>query len=247
MRTFESVSAMGGLFFGFGRYWDPPVSGRRSSATRRPGESADVPYARFTQAICESWPRHAFCLTGFASSARRRVRRSGATISTRILEVRPEPFAARNIRIPGASDVFVTAIGSWSDQDEIEQRDQGCAYAGGDQGIVGPEIGFRIVRWLAGVLGHGGYLRQAAGGLCELDHTRRIFFAAGYGTERRLPGLDQDAGLDQENGSGTSDMADQEATGSGCRCWSRPWKRFPVRNFVRCLVSRNCLLLCLHR
>ena len=65
-----------------------------------------------------------------------------------------------------------------SDQNEIDQRKQGRADAGGDQGVVGPEVGFRIQQWSEGFRGHFGDLGQVGQALCEAGHIRGIFFAA---------------------------------------------------------------------
>ena len=62
-----------------------------------------------------------------------------------------------------------------SDQDEIDQRDQGCADAGDNQGVIGADVSFRIERWL---LGHFGDLGQSSGLLCETGHIWLTFFAA---------------------------------------------------------------------
>ena len=85
-----------------------------------------------------------------------------------------------------------------SDQDEIDQRDQGRSDAGGDQGVIGADVALRIEQWLAGFLGHFGGLGQAGRAFCEAGHIRRIFFAAwsservgeigiGNGTGLRMP------------------------------------------------------------
>jgi hypothetical protein len=65
-----------------------------------------------------------------------------------------------------------------SNQDEIDQREQGRRYAGSDQRVVGSEAGFGVERGWQGFLGHSGQLRQAAAALCEVDHTGKIFFTA---------------------------------------------------------------------
>jgi hypothetical protein len=52
-------------------------------------------------------------------------------------------------------------VRSESDQNEIDQCNQGCADARGDQGIVGTDVGVRIERWLAVFPGHSAGLGQA--------------------------------------------------------------------------------------
>jgi hypothetical protein len=58
-----------------------------------------------------------------------------------------------------------------SDQDEKDQSDQDCADAGGDQGVVGSDVGLWIERGLMGFLGHFKGLGQARAKLCEAGHT----------------------------------------------------------------------------
>ena len=53
----------------------------------------------------------------------------------------------------------------WSDQNEIDQGDQGRSDACCDQGVVGADLSSRIERWLAGFPGHSGGLGQAGRGL----------------------------------------------------------------------------------
>ena len=65
-----------------------------------------------------------------------------------------------------------------SDQDEIDQGEQGGPNAGGDQGVVGTEVGLRIERRWVGFLGHFGRLGQADASVCEADHIGWIFFTA---------------------------------------------------------------------
>ena len=57
-----------------------------------------------------------------------------------------------------------------SNQDEINQRDQGRSGADRDQGIVGGEVGFRIERRLVGPLCHFAGLGPAGRALCEVGH-----------------------------------------------------------------------------
>ena len=68
--------------------------------------------------------------------------------------------------------------GASSNQDEIEQRNQGGADAGGDQGVIGADVAPRVERCLVGFSGHFGGLGQPGRTFCELDHIRPIFFAA---------------------------------------------------------------------
>jgi len=54
---------------------------------------------------------------------------------------------------------------SWSNQDEIEQRDKGGSAGGGNQGVIGPGVRILVGRRLKVFFGHGGDLvrpRQAA-------------------------------------------------------------------------------------
>ena len=63
-----------------------------------------------------------------------------------------------------------------SDQNEIDQRDQGRSNARRDQGVVGAGVGFRVERWLAGFRGHFGALGRGGQNFCEAHHIQRIFF-----------------------------------------------------------------------
>lgn len=63
-----------------------------------------------------------------------------------------------------------TVSGPESNQDEIDQGDQGRTDAGGDQGVVGADVALRIVRGLAGFLGHPADLGQGVPAICEAGH-----------------------------------------------------------------------------
>jgi hypothetical protein len=65
-----------------------------------------------------------------------------------------------------------------SNHDEIDQRNQGRADAGGDQGVVDAKVVWRTERWLVGFIGHFGGLGQASRPACEADHIGRAFFSA---------------------------------------------------------------------
>jgi hypothetical protein len=76
---------------------------------------------------------------------------------------------------------------SWSDQNEVEQREEGRSDGGGDQGEVGEDIRFGVERWLVDFLRHAGDLGQASRPFCEAGHIRPIFFKARLsGTSCRL-------------------------------------------------------------
>ncbi len=93
----------------------------------------------------------------------------------------PEPFARRADPWRGEAAVGV----DFSDQDEEGQRDQCGHHASGDQGVVGRDIALRVQHRLVCFSGHSGPLRQPGTDLCEVDHMRRTFFAAG---SRERPG-----------------------------------------------------------
>ena len=57
---------------------------------------------------------------------------------------RPEPYPPAGALIPRTTRVPHRNRGAESDQDEIDQRGQGSADAGSDQGVVGAEAGLRI-------------------------------------------------------------------------------------------------------
>jgi hypothetical protein len=63
-----------------------------------------------------------------------------------------------------------------SNQDEIDQGDQRGPDAGGDQDVVGPDIGLRIERWWVGFSGHFRALGQRGPAFCEADHIWRNLF-----------------------------------------------------------------------
>lgn len=135
----------------------------------------------------------------------------------------PEPFARRADPWRGEAAVGV----DFSDQDEEGQRDQGGHHASGDQGVVGRDIALRVQHRLMCFSGHSGPLRQPGADLCEADHMRRTFFAAG---SRERPGgfrvvLAQ--GRYGGDGSGVSDSAIRARpgrrhgpplAGGACRC-----------------------------
>lgn len=57
-----------------------------------------------------------------------------------------------------------------SDQQQIEQGDQRCAHAGGNQRVIGAEVGLGFQHGLAGARGHAGTLRPDFPGVCEPVH-----------------------------------------------------------------------------
>ena len=73
-----------------------------------------------------------------------------------------------------------------SDQEQVDQRAERGAHAGGDQGVVGGDVGLRVERWL-GFLSHSGRLGQPGGTVCEPDHIRLIF-SSGNGRKERVDG-----------------------------------------------------------
>lgn len=58
----------------------------------------------------------------------------------------PEPGFPAGILMPRAIRVPDRYPDAESDQEEIDQRDQGCANAAGNQGVVGTDVGLRIER-----------------------------------------------------------------------------------------------------
>ena len=86
-----------------------------------------------------------------------------------------EPYGAR--AYPSKGDERPNrCLSAESNQDEIDQRDQGCPDTGADQGVVGADIALRIERCLVGFPGHFGGLGQAGRTFCEADHIWRFFF-----------------------------------------------------------------------
>src|ERR1700730_9857626 len=69
-------------------------------------------------------------------------------------------------------------LSAGSNQNEIDERDQGRSDARRDQGVIGADVALRIERWLEGFLGHFGGLGQAGRIFCEGGHIRWIFFTA---------------------------------------------------------------------
>ena len=87
-----------------------------------------------------------------------------------------------------------------SNQQEIDQRDQGGSDAGGDQDVIGPEAtAQRIEGGSGGFPGHYGGLGQAGPAFCEADHTRRIILRLGLRNNLRSAELIQ-LGCGQEPG-----------------------------------------------
>ena len=70
----------------------------------------------------------------------------------------------------GATNVRSRHLSSESNQDEIDQGDQGRPDAGGDQGVIDTDVGLRIERRWVGFFGHFGRLGQAVRILSEADH-----------------------------------------------------------------------------
>src|SRR3979490_1519955 len=106
-------------------------------------------------------------------------------------------------------------LSAGSNQNEIDERDQGRSDARRDQGVIGADVALRIERWLEGFLGHFGGLGQAGRIFCEAGHIRGIFFTA-WSPERV-------SDLRIGNGTGFSDA------GSGK---DRRWvSKFSLRKF----------------
>lgn len=93
--------------------------------------------------------------------------------------------------LPGQRAARAAISGLKSDQQEIDQRDQGGPDAGGDQEVIGTDVAVRIERRLAWFLAHFGGLGQAGPAFCERDHIRRSFFEGTtiFGNSWRTPGL----------------------------------------------------------
>jgi hypothetical protein len=155
-----------------------------------------------------------------------------------------EPYAARGYSSPRATSVPNRHLSAGSNQDEIDQRDQGGAYAGSDQGVVGPEVGLRIERGWVGFLGHFGGLGQAGPDSCEADHIGKISLTLGVaGNSWAIPGLvmagfcgqARNRGAGNRRWAGNFRLGDRAtARDCGCRCWLTPWKRPPARNSAAC-------------
>jgi hypothetical protein len=110
-------------------------------------------------------------LTAFAESQRLARRSIETSDSRRGLNFSPHRHTNRKGRsVPGS------AFGAESNEQEIDQRDQGCSRANGDQDVVGADVGFRIKRRWAGFLVHLRRLGQAGRSFCEPGHIRRTFF-----------------------------------------------------------------------
>jgi len=116
-----------------------------------------------------------------------------------------EPSRRAGTPIP-TGDVFRPPCAA-SNQKQIDQRDQGRADAGSDQGIVGAEAALGVERCWVGFLGHFGGLEQAGPGLCEADHIPSIFFKAKFrervvsvriGIGRGLSGADKAQAMGQQ-------------------------------------------------
>jgi hypothetical protein len=181
----------------------------------------------------------AFRLTGFPASAGTSKEKSGRV--RRRLNLSP-----RGRTHPTEEWRSICRLGAESDQDEIDQRNQGGADADGDQGIVGADVGPGIERCLLGFSGHFGGLGRAGRTVCELGHIRRIFFAAssseqvdvirvGKGKAGRFR-PDRDRRWASKSGNGDR----ERARSCGCRCLSTPWRQFPVPSFAARRSARRC-------
>ena len=57
-----------------------------------------------------------------------------------------EPFRRMGYPSHGPTNPASRDLSAESNQDEIDQGDQGCPDAGGDQGVVGADVAMRIER-----------------------------------------------------------------------------------------------------
>ena len=93
---------------------------------------------------------------------------------------RAEPYPARPYLYGGQARVagrVAALIGfGWSDQNEIEQREEGRSDGGGDQREVGADVRLGVERWLVGFPSHTGDLGQVGQVVCEAGHIWPIFF-----------------------------------------------------------------------
>jgi hypothetical protein len=124
-------------------------------------------------------PAGALSLDGFWEGAPVGLATASATVAAR-----DEPFAAPAYLFQGRRTLPDHDPGAESNQQEIDQPDQGGPDADGDQAVVGADVARWIERWLGCFLGHFGNLGQAGRNFCEADHIRRVFFTAWSGTAR---------------------------------------------------------------
>ena len=61
-------------------------------------------------------------------------------MAARKVAARPEPFSVQGIPIAGVANGLKPQPGADSNQDQIDQRDQGSSDPGDDQGIVGADV-----------------------------------------------------------------------------------------------------------
>ena len=219
MRTFESVRSHGLDCSSDLVCWMRGAAIKRLSRAKRKCELALCTDS--TQCVCESWFAAADRLTGFG-------RNQAAQAGGRSPEnVRQNLGSGLNLiptwtyLIQGEWRIRAAILSLDQIRMQIDQGDQGGADAGGDQGVVGPEVGLRIERWLGTFCwAMVGGLRQAAeafvkqitsgGFLCGM-------MDGGIGTGRRF-GL-VTARTRTDDGSAAPAYGDRRSgERCGCRC-----------------------------
>jgi hypothetical protein len=164
-------------------------------------------------AVCESRSSRALPLDGFSRrTGRTSKKRSGRTRRRLNLSPRGRTHLERSL-------ASICRLSAESNQDEIDQRNQGGADTGGHQGIVGADVGVRIERCLVRFSGHFGGLGRAGRSFCELGHILPIFFAAS--SSERVDvirvGKDKAGGQLGQDRTGTGDASAGRAMAIGTR------------------------------
>lgn len=173
-----------------------------------------MPYARFTQ--CRMWIRRAtqLPLDGFGRIRRALPPNFTGTPGHANVAARPEPYPPPGrLMVKGATSGASRDLRAGSNQQEIDQRDQGSPNAGSDQHIVSAEAAARIERRLVRFLRHFGFLGPAGPTSCEAGHIRWISLSLGSpGTGLRAPelvsaGTGQNSRQESYDGSASQGLA----------------------------------------
>jgi hypothetical protein len=167
---------------------------------------------------------------------------TGATANrSEKIQARAELFAGWVHYPKGRPMVSSRCPGAESNQDEIDQRNQGRADAGGDQGVISAEVALGFEWCALCFFGHFERLGRAGRTFCEVDHIRRGFLRAFHWNGPARSGLVTTRTGQGRRWASNFNHGDRKAAKDcGCRCWSIPWKKFPAPIAAACPAVRPC-------
>ena len=119
------------------------MRGGDKALLRRKAKAKARRYAPLIKNVDESFSGTASCLTGFVNDLARATAGHMATAKMLWCNVNLSPQAVH--KVAGATSGSGRDLQAESNQQEIDQRDQGSSDASGDQDVVGPEVTARRI------------------------------------------------------------------------------------------------------